>query len=208
MKRDYQENEISLVKAAVQGNLTAFNELVLKHQDIAYYHAYALLGDHNLAEDVTQESFIKAFQGMSAFRGGSFRNWLLTIVTNSAFDILRRNRRHPLQPLFPDDENGKEIDSPSWILDTTSSVQPITEQNELSRDVYKMLDDLPDVYRSVLTLIDLYEFDYAEAAQILKVPIGTVKSRLARARFQMKKKLTGTMVSKGFPRDARTSLAT
>lgn len=208
MKLDYKENEISLIKAAVQSDLAAFNELVLKHQNIAYYHAYALLGDHDLAEDVTQESFIKAFQGMSAFRGGSFRNWLLTIVTNYAFDILRRNHRHPVQPLFPDDENDKEIDSPYWIIDTSSSVQQIIEQNELSRDVHKMLDELPDFYRSVLTLIDLYEFDYAEAAQILKVPIGTVKSRLARGRFQMKKKLRGTMVSEGFPRDARTNLVT
>jgi RNA polymerase sigma-70 factor (ECF subfamily) len=63
------------------------------------------------------------------------------------------------------------------------------EQNEFSKDIYKLMEELPDVYRTVLTLVDMYEMDYAEAAEILKIPIGTVKSRLARARLQMKKLL-------------------
>jgi len=184
-----QYDEGSLVRLASSGDLDAFNQLVLANQDMAYHYAYTLLGDPASAEDAAQESFIKAFQNIGGFRGGSFRGWLLKIVTNSAYDMLRRSKRHPTQPLFPEDDNGEEIESPAWLADPSASVQETVEENELSKCVYKMLDKLPDVYRSVITLIDLYELDYAEAAQALKVPIGTVKSRLARARLQMQKKL-------------------
>lgn len=186
----YPVAEELLIGQAVTGNLESFNNLVLHYQDLAYHHAYALLGDHDLAEDATQESFIKAFQAMNSFRGGSFRSWLLKIVTNTAYDLLRRSRRHPNQPLFPEDENGEEIESAPWLADPNSSVQDTVEQHELSHQIFQLMDELPDVYRSVLALIDLNELDYEEAAQALKVPIGTIKSRLARARLQMKKKLT------------------
>jgi RNA polymerase sigma-70 factor (ECF subfamily) len=182
-------NEEILIKQAVNGDLDAFNQLVLTYQDMAFNHAVALLGDQDLAEDATQESFIKAFQAINAFRGGSLRSWLLKIVTNSAYDFLRRSRRHPLQPLFPDDENGEEVESPAWLADPEASVQGSVEQNELSKEIYRAIDALPEAYRSVLTLIDLHELDYVEAAQALKIPLGTVKSRLARARLQMKEKL-------------------
>ena len=184
-----QYNEETLVGLASNGDLDAFNQLVLHYQNLAYNHAYALLGDSDSAEDATQESFIKAFQAINRYRGGSFRGWLLKIVTNSAYDILRRSHRHPNQPLFPTDENGEEIESAPWLVDPEASVQDTVEQNDLSTNIYKMLDELPPVYRSVLTLIDINELDYIEAADALKVPIGTVKSRLARARMQMKKKL-------------------
>jgi RNA polymerase sigma-70 factor (ECF subfamily) len=182
-------DEEQLVGMAIQGDLDAFNQLVLHYQDLAYSHAYALLGDSDSAEDAAQAGFIKAFQAMSGYRGGSFRGWLLKIVTNSAYDMLRRYHRHPSQPLFPEDKNGEEIESVPWLADPSASVQDTVEQNELSKSIYKMLDELPETYRSVLTLIDINELDYAEAAEALKVPIGTVKSRLARARLQMKQKL-------------------
>lgn len=189
--RSSPPDEAMLTRSASDGDLEAFNQLVLRYQNMAYNHAYALLGDVSLAEDITQESFIKAFQAMNTFRGDSFRSWLLKIVTNSAYDSYRRSRRHPTQPLFPQDEDGEEIESPVWLIDTMSSVQDRVEENELSKDIYKMLDELPDVYRSVLTLIDIDELDYAEAAEALRVPVGTVKSRLARARLQMRSKLRG-----------------
>ena len=184
-----QLDEALLVRQAASGDLDAFNQLLSAYQNMAYNHAYALLGDMDLAEDATQESFIKAFQGMNQFRGGSFRGWLLKIVTNSAYDLLRRSHRHPTQPLFPEDENDAEIESPAWLADPNASVQESVERNQESAQLYKMLDELPDVYRSVITLIDINELDYSEAAEALRVPVGTVKSRLARARLQMQKKL-------------------
>ena len=178
-----------LVSQAVNGDLDAFNQLVLTYQDMAYNHAYALLSDSDSAEDATQESFIKAFQNMKGFRGGSFRGWLLRIVTNTAYDLLRRSRRHPTQALFPEDDNGNEMESPAWLADPNASVQEAVEQNQVSTHLYQMLDELPEAYCTVITLIDINELDYSEAAEALRVPIGTIKSRLARARLQMQKKL-------------------
>lgn len=189
VKNRTQAERESLTRLAMTGDLDAFNELVLIYQDLAYNHAYALLSDPDLAADAAQESFIKAFQNIGGFRGGSFRSWLLKIVTNSAYDVLRRAGRHPVQPLFPLDENGEEVESPAWLADPAPGVLESVEQHELSSEIYRALDELPDVYRSVLTLVDLYDLDYSEAAKALKVPLGTVKSRLARARLEMQKRL-------------------
>lgn len=183
--------EARLVSQAGTGDLEAFNQLVLQNQNMVYSHARALLGDADLAEDVTQESFLKAFQSISRFRGGSFRSWLLKIATNSAYDILRRARRRPVQPLFPEDADGEEVESPAWLADPNVSVQGTVEQSEEAQRLYQLLDELPEVYRNVITLVDLHDLDYTEVAQALKVPIGTVKSRLARARLQMQEKLRG-----------------
>lgn len=200
------DNENAWVEQAARGDLEAFNQLVVSYQTAAYNHAHALLGDGALAEDVTQESFIKAFQALKSFRGGSFRAWLLRIVTNAAYDNLRRSSRHPTQPLFPADDDGEENDSAAWLVDPSPSVQSTVEQNQLSNDIYSVLDGLPEIYRSVITLIDLHELDYEEAAQALNLPLGTVKSRLARARLQMKERLKARPGFEG-PADRPVSLA-
>lgn len=184
-----QQDEETLVTAASMGNLDAFNQLVLTYQDLAYQHAYSMLDDQASADDVTQDSFIKVFQGLNGFRGGSFRSWLLRIVTNSAYDILRRSKRRPTQPLFPADDDGEELDSAPWLADPNASVQENVEHKELSEEVRALMEQLPEAYRNVLILIDLYQLDYSEAAETLRIPLGTVKSRLARARLQMKEKL-------------------
>ena len=185
----YPYNEESLLNLASEGSLDAFNQLVLRYQDRAYYHAYALLRDSALADDATQDSFLRAFQHITEFRGGSFRAWLLKIVTNSAYDMLRRSKRHPTQALYPEDEYGDELETPVWLADTSSSVQDSIEQSEFSQHLHQLIDELPAAFRTVLTLVDLHELDYAEAAESLKIPIGTVKSRLARARLKISEKL-------------------
>jgi RNA polymerase sigma-70 factor (ECF subfamily) len=185
----YQYSEEMLISTASKGDLDAFNELVLAYQNLAYYHPYALLRDPALAEDATQGSFIRAFQNIAGFRGGSFRAWILKIVTNAAYDMLRRSKRHPTQSLYPEDEYGEEVESPAWLADTTTSVQDTVEQSEFSRELYGLIDELPAVCRTVLTLVDLHELEYAEVADALKIPLGTVKSRLARARYRISEKL-------------------
>jgi RNA polymerase sigma-70 factor, ECF subfamily len=184
-------SETSLINKAIEGDLDAFNRLVLEYQSLAYNHAYALLGDQAAAEDAVQDSFLRAFQNINNFRGGSFRAWLLKIVTNAAYDFMRRRKRRPTEPLFPEDGYGEEIESPSWLDDPSQSVEATVEEREFSASLYKILDELPEIYRSVLTLVDLNELDYSDVAAILNIPIGTVKSRLARARLQMKEKLHG-----------------
>jgi RNA polymerase sigma-70 factor (ECF subfamily) len=191
-------SEPSLIEQALQGDLDSFNLLVLEYQSLAYNHAHALLGDRATAEDATQESFIRAFQNLGSFRGGSFRAWLLKIVTNMSYDFMRRTKRHPTEPLIPEDEYGEEMESPTWLADPSPSIEATLEEKQFSDGIYQILDELPDVYRSVITLVDLYELDYSEAAEILKVPMGTVKSRVARARLQMKERLQGGL---GHPLD-------
>ena len=180
--------EDKLIAMASKGDLDAFNQLVLNYQDMVYNHAYALVGDPDRADDIAQESFIKAFRNISRFRCGSFRSWLLKIVTNTFYDLLRRSRVQREQPLFPLDASNDEIE-PTWLIDPTASVETIVERNEDEARIHQILDELPSIYRSVLTLIDLYEYQYEEAGRILRVPIGTIKSRLARARLQVKSNL-------------------
>jgi RNA polymerase sigma-70 factor (ECF subfamily) len=187
--QSYSKDDAKLIKSASAGDLEAFNQLVLRYQNLAYSHAYAMLGNPAQAEDATQESFIKAFQALNSFHGASFRAWLLKIVTNCAYDLLRRAYRHPVQSLLLEDENGQEVESSDWLADPAADIQEIVEGHELSTEIYKALDELPEPFRKVLTLIDVNEMDYTEAAQALKIPLGTVKSRLARARLQMQEKL-------------------
>ena len=195
-----QLEEEALIAAASRGDLESFNQLVLRHQNMAYHHAYALMRDPASAEDIAQESFVKAFQNLNTFRGGSFRSWLLRIVTNSAYDILRRAKRHPMQPLFPEDENGEEMETAPWLADPAASVEENIENSQLSEKIHELMSLLPDTYREVLLLVDLHQLDYMEAAETLRVPIGTVKSRLARARLQMRKLVQENLVDTTSPR--------
>lgn len=187
------EMEELWTQQAANGDLDAFNQLVLKHQDMAYRHALSMLNDSWLAEEVVQDSFIKAFQNMRSFRGGSFRAWLMRIVTNTAYDVLRQTSKQLTQPLFPEDGDGEEMESPRWLADPNASVEGAVEDDERTKFIYRTLSELQDIYRNVLTLVDLQDFDYEEAAQALNVPVGTVKSRLARARMQMKEKLGNSL---------------
>jgi len=88
-------DEAALVSAAQQGDLDAFNRLVLAYQDMAYNLAYRMLSDENAAADATQNAFLSAYKNLRAFRGGSFKAWLLRTVTNACYDELRRRQRRP-----------------------------------------------------------------------------------------------------------------
>jgi len=186
---DTNITEETLVDKAVRGDLNAFNQLVETYQDLAFHHAWTFLNDQQLAEDVTQESFIKAYKAISHFRKGSFRAWLLRIVANTSYDVLRRIKRHTIYPLFPEDEDGNINDSPEWLVDRSPSVEEAVEAKETGSEIYRLLNELPEIYREVITLIDIYDFEYLEAAQVINIKVGTIKSRLARARMEMRKKL-------------------
>ena len=186
--------EDELVAMASKGHLDAFNQLALNYQNLVYNHAYALAGDPDRAEDIAQESFIKAFRNISRIRDGSFRSWLLRIVTNTFYDLLRHFRVQREQPLFPMYASNDELE-PTWLADPTVPVETIVERNEDEERIHQILDELPTKYRSVLTLIDLHEYEYEEAARILRVPIGTIRSRLAWARMQMRRKVQGNSES-------------
>ena len=97
-------DEQALIHDAQGGSLDAFNTLILHYQDSVYNTALRILGDEDLAADVTQEAFISAFKGIASFRGGSFKAWLMRTVTNACYDELRRQKRRPTTPLEPDTE--------------------------------------------------------------------------------------------------------
>ena len=184
-------DEIALIKDARQGDLDAFNRLVLAYQDRVYSQAYRLLNDPHGADDATQEAFISAYKNLRSFRGGSFRAWLLRIVTNACYDELRRRKRKPTTSLEPLDDSGNEIESPHWIADPGELPEDNIVRAELGMAIQNCLDKLPVDFRVVVVLVDVQGMDYLEAADVIGKPLGTVKSRLARARSRMRDCLQG-----------------
>ena len=98
-------DEPALIAAAQRGDLPAFNQIILHYQGLAYNVAYRILGDGDSASDATQDGFINAFQRLNQYRGGSFKAWLLRIVTNTCYDILRAHKRRPTTSLEKEDED-------------------------------------------------------------------------------------------------------
>ncbi len=185
-------DEAQLVEAALHGDLDAFNDLVVVYQEIAFNLAYRMLDDDSAAEDATQTAFISAYRNLKNYRGGSFRAWVLRMVTNTCYDELRRRHRRPTIPLEPfsaaDDE---EIESPAWIADDDPSPENQAESRELENAISHCIQELPDDFRAVVIMVDVQGMDYAEVSQITGKPLGTVKSRLARARLRMRDCLGG-----------------
>lgn len=184
-------DEAALIHSARQGDLNAFNRLVLVYQELVYNQAYRIIGEIAEAEDATQDAFISAYRNLNSYRGGSFRAWLLRIVTNACYDEMRRRKRRPTTSLEPLDADDEEVESPRWLADPGESPEEASERAELDRAVRHCLEGLPDEFRLVAILVDLQGLDYSEAAQAIGSPLGTVKSRLARARLKMRDCLQG-----------------
>ena len=183
-------DEYALIQAARKGDLEAYNRLVLAYQDMVYYQAYSLLGDRESAEDFSQEAFLTAYRNLPTFRNGSFRAWLSRIITHACFDELRRRKRRPTIPLYPVDKDDEEIESPEWLADPSPSPEERVERMDTRRSLQRYLDELPEEFRATIMLVDVHGMDYHEAAEALNVPVGTVKSRLARARVRLRERLT------------------
>jgi len=184
-------DEAGLIRDAQNNDLDAFNRLVLAYQDMAYTQAYRVLGEQAGAEDAVQEAFLSAFRNMRNFRGGSFRAWLLRIVTNACYDELRRRQRRPTTPLEPLDEDDEELDSAPWMADPGESPEERLQRRELAVALQHCLDRLPDDFRLVVVLVDIQGLDYQEASTAMRKPVGTIKSRLARGRSRMRDCLKG-----------------
>lgn len=183
-------NEEQLIAAAQSGDLDAFNRLVVSYQGVAYNVAYRLMGEDAASQDATQDAFISAFRNIRSYHGGSFKAWVLRIVTNGCYDELRRRQRRPQTPLEPDGEDGDAPD-PAWMADPGETPQELAERVELNTAIQRCLNQLEAEFRAAVVLIDVQGMDYSEAAAVLKRPLGTVKSRLARARGRMQECLQG-----------------
>ncbi|MEX2080463.1 MAG: RNA polymerase sigma factor [Dehalococcoidia bacterium] len=173
-----------VMELARQGNLSAFNTLVERYQDALYSLCYRFLGSRQSAEDATQEAFLSAYRSLSTFGGGSVRSWLLRIAANAAKDELRRRSRKDVARSIHSDESRREgmLDVP----DAAGDVQAIVEGAELQRLVREAIDTLPDDQRLVILLVDVQGLGYTEACDVMSLSLGTLKSRLFRARLRLR----------------------
>jgi RNA polymerase sigma-70 factor (ECF subfamily) len=184
-----QMDEASLIKDAQRGDVDAYNALVLHYQDPAFGVAYRIMGDADSAADATQEAFISAYKAIGRFRGGSFKAWLLRIVTNACYDELRRRKRRPsasLEALYVEDE------SPDASLAThAENPEAYAQRMDLQAAIMSCLQDLPEGQRVIAVLSDVEGYSYDEIARIVGVALGTVKSRLSRSRQRLRDCLQG-----------------
>ncbi len=167
-------NEQDLIQNAKSGDVAAFEALVQTHRQIALRVAFLVVGDQTEAEDVTQEAFVKAYHAMSRFRGdAAFRPWLLRIVRNEALNQRRRRGRQERLSLrlANDPVSGGAAPSPETTVITGVE----------RRTILDAVNGLPDRYREVVTHRYLLGLSEAETAATLRIPVGTVKSRTARA---------------------------
>ena len=186
-------DEQALIHAAKRGDLDAFNRLILEYQTLAFNLALRLMGEQASAADATQEAFISAFKGLRRYRGGSFRSWLLRIVTNACYDEFRRRKRRPAASLDALEEEGEFIasDAGGWGQAPIDLPEEEASRAELRRAIEICLGRLPDDFRVVAVLVDIQGHDYRAASEVIGKPVGTVKSRLARARTRMRDCLEG-----------------
>jgi RNA polymerase sigma-70 factor (ECF subfamily) len=183
--------EKTLIIAAQRGDLESFNLLILRYQNLLFGIALRLLNDEDAAADAVQEALISAFRRFDTFRGDSLRSWLARVVVNACYDEMRKKRRQHSVPLEQFNSDGEEIETSYWLIDPESDPETQFESFELESAIQKSLDKLQPIYRLMLVLVDIEGLSYEEAALAAHVPVGTVKSRLARARSQMQKSLQG-----------------
>jgi RNA polymerase sigma-70 factor, ECF subfamily len=164
-------------------NVLRFEESVLPHLDAAHNLARWLTRGGDDAEDVVQEALLRAFRAFSGFRGAEPRAWLLAIVRNACFTWLRKNRRQEVTTEF--DEQTHTLDG-----DATNPERLVLREGDGAR-VRQALEDLPAEYREVVVLREMEGMSYKEIATIADIPVGTVMSRLARARGRLQQALAG-----------------
>lgn len=179
-------DEHSLIETAKRGDVEAFNQLVLRYQDMAYTVAYRIMGEPDAAADATQEAFISTFRKLHQFRGERFKPWLIRIVTNACYDELRRRQRRPATSL----ELLHEAITPPVAGVRLHSAQEnpelVAQRNELNAAIQDCIIDLPDNQRAIAVLADIEGYPYQDIADILQLPLGTIKSRLSRARARLR----------------------
>lgn len=186
-------DEDDLIRVAQKGNHEAFNQLVLSYQDRIFSLAVRMLGDEDAAEDITQNTFLTAYINLPRFRNGSFRSWLFRIAANLCYDVHRKHKRHPVSSIENQDLAEENLLPLNDFSGSSDFPEAEVEKLELEQTIQGALNQLDEDQRTVVVLVDLQEFDYLEAAHIIGVPIGTVKSRLARARGRLQQ-LLGSLV--------------
>ncbi len=191
MSKLARDEEEELIARSQRGDVAAFNQLVLRYQQIVYSAVYRVVGDPDTAADVTQDAFLAAFRGIHSYRGGaSFRAWLLRIGSNMACDHWRRVQRHPAESLeFLTEED--EAHSPEVLNALASTgVEGNPEETLLTQElqvvIQQGLEKIPLDQRVAVVLCDVQGLSYEEVAEATQTTIGTVRSRISRGRARLR----------------------
>lgn len=189
---DQQESDQQLVARVQKGDRRAFDLLVIKYQHRILALVNRFVSDFSEAQDVTQEAFVKAYRALPNFRGDSqFYTWMYRIAVNTAKNhLVSRKRRTPTRDIdiedaefFTDESSMQDISSPDALL----------QRDQLKKVVFDAIDDLPDELRRAITLRELEGLSYEEIAEVMDCPIGTVRSRIFRAREAIERKMRPLM---------------
>jgi RNA polymerase sigma-70 factor (ECF subfamily) len=169
-----------------KGNRNAFDELMRRYEKKVYNFAYRLCGNYDEANDIASESFVRVYNAISNFRGDSaFITWLFRIVNNVYLDEKKRKRNHPTQSL----EEYIQLEESSvniQVEDMSPTPSQLAERKMESELIQSAINKLPDYQRLMIILYHFEERSYEEIAEIMGLPLGTVKSRLNRARLALK----------------------
>jgi RNA polymerase sigma-70 factor (ECF subfamily) len=186
-----RRDDLKLVTRAQGRDAEAFQTLVLRYQDRVYNTAYRLTGDRTLAEDLTQEVFFKAYKALKKFQGkSSFSTWLYRITVNACTSEWRKAAAQKRGKEVPFPKAGEDAEGRQWEpAGTDGNPGEQAERAERNALVQKAIESLEDDYRTVVVLRDIEGFSYEDIAEIIERPVGTVRSRLHRARSELKEKL-------------------
>jgi RNA polymerase sigma-70 factor, ECF subfamily len=191
-----RSDDATLVAAAQAGDRDALEALLRRHYDRAHAVCRRIAGSSRDADDAAQEAMISVVRGLARFDGrAAFSTWVYRIATNAALDELRRRRRRPSLQAVPDDGPPTEAADPLAERHLDAVVDRIA--------IDDALDDLPEDFRAAVVLRDVADLDYAEIANVLEIPVGTVKSRIARGRSQLADALGNHGPAPERPRDQR-----
>jgi RNA polymerase sigma-70 factor (ECF subfamily) len=170
-----------LIAKCQGGDLPAFNRLVETYQDQVFAVAMRLSRNRAVAEDIAQEAFISAFRNIRSFRGGSFRGWLVRIVTNATYDHFRSARRRSAESI-----DANILTFETRLVSPAESPEAAAERSALGEQITAGLDSIQEDQRLAVVLVDVEGFSYEEAAEVMQVSLGTVKSRVARGRARLR----------------------
>lgn len=180
-------DEKELVEKIKKGNTDAFSELVKKYEKKALNFSYRMLSDTHLAEDVTQEAFLKVLQKIDTFRGNApFSAWFYTILNNLCLDVLRKKSRTP-EVISITKENTNSDEYELQLEDTSPGPYESLQNKEIKNVLEDAIKKLTPEHRAIIILRDIEGLEYDQIAKILKISLGTVKSRLSRARSSLRK---------------------
>ena len=173
-----------LIQNAQRGDLPSFNTVVARHERVVFALCLRMLRDPALAEDATQDTFLKAWSAVGSFTGGMVRPWLLRIASNRCLDMLRAQTRRPATSL---ESELVEVE-PTWTSGAAAEEQPehFAGRQELSGLLERALGLLPEDQRLAVLLADVHGYPYEEVAAMTGVAVGTVKSRISRARARLR----------------------